>query len=263
MGMQVGGTNGKRGWVAKIALVIAPAVLLLTLPAATSEAATLDRGISAGAHSVAKGTIQGDDSLPQIGQPAAMEAGYDGAGWAVAMLDTGVDYTRPEFGSCKRPGKGCKVIAATDIAPNDEQADDSGHGTWTAAIVASVAPAANIVSLDVFNGGWVYDADVVAALNWVLKNHAKYDIKVVNMSVGHYREYHANDCRGTALDAPVAALRAAGVLTVAAAGNQGTFKGKFTNGVSFPACVPGVVSVGAVYNASGDPVTYDADWMNC
>jgi len=86
----------------------------------------------------------GGDGLQEISHPAA--AGYDGTGGTVALLDTGVDYTRPEFGSCAKPGKGCQVIAAVDIAPPDGQADDSGHGTWTAAILASVAPAAKIIS---------------------------------------------------------------------------------------------------------------------
>ena len=267
-GNPVGGTNRNKAWIRRIVGAIVLASMLLILPtmrpADAAQARTLDRAIAAGLQAGSqRGGTQGGDSLPQIGQPIALQAGFDGAGGTVAMLDTGVDFTRPEFGSCTKPGKGCKVIAAADIAPQDGQADDSGHGTWTAAIVAEVAPAANIVSLDVFNGGWVYDSDVVAALKWVLRNQAKYDITVVNMSVGHYREYHAKDCRGSILDAPIAALRAAGVLPVAAAGNQGTFAGKFTAGVSFPACVPGVVSVGAVYNSSGDPVTYDGGWMNC
>jgi subtilisin family serine protease len=210
-----------------------------------------------------RGGAQGGDGLQEIGQPLAAEAGYDGRGGTVVLLDTGVDYTRPEFGSCAKPGKRCRVIAALDIAPQDVQMDDSGHGTWTAAIVASVAPGAKIISLDVFDGGVVYDTDVAAALQWVLKNRAKYDITVVNMSVGHYREYHAQDCGGSILDAPIAAIRAAGILPVAAAGNQGTFGRKFTPGVSFPACVPGVVSVGAVYISSGQAVTYDGDWMKC
>src|SRR6266540_3962705 len=200
-----------------------------------------------------RGGAQGGDGLQEISHPAA--AGYDGRGGTVVLLDTGVDYTRPEFGSCAKPGKGCQVIAAVDIAPADGQADDSGHGTWTAAILASVAPAAKIISLDVFDGGAVYDNDVAGALQWVLRNRVRYDISVVNMSVGHYREYHAQDCRGSILDAPIAAIRAAG--------NQGTFGRKFTPGVSFPACVPGVVSVGAVYISSGDTVTYDDGWMKC
>ncbi len=202
-------------------------------------------------------------SLPQIGQPVVERTGYIGTGGTIAVLDTGVDYTRPEFGSCAEPSKGCTVVVATDIAPDDRKADDYGHGTWTAAIAAATAPGARIAALDVFNGGWVYDADVVAALDWVVRNAAKYNITSVNMSLAHYREYHTGDCRKSVLSGPIAAVRAAGILPIAAAGNQGTFEGKFTDGVSWPACVPGVVSVGAVYNTSGGPFSFSGGWVEC
>jgi len=202
-------------------------------------------------------------SLPQVGQPIAERTGFVGTGGTIAVLDTGVDYTRPEFGSCAAPNKGCTVVVATDIAPDDRKADDYGHGTWTAAIAAATAPGARIAALDVFNGGWVYDADVVAALDWVVRNAAKYNITSVNMSLAHYREYHTGDCRKSVLSGPIAAVRAAGILPIAAAGNQGTYEGTFTNGVSWPACVPGVVSVGAVYNTSGGPFSFSGGWVEC
>lgn len=202
-------------------------------------------------------------SLPQVGQPVAERTGFVGTGATIAVLDTGVDYTRPEFGSCTAPNKGCTVVVAADIAPDDRKTDDYGHGTWTAAIAAATAPGARIAALDVFNGGWVYDADVVAALDWVVRNAAKYNITSVNMSLAHYREYHTGDCRKSVLSGPIAAVRAAGILPVAAAGNQGTFEGKFTDGVSWPACVPGVVSVGAVYNTSGGPFSFSGGWVDC
>lgn len=202
-------------------------------------------------------------TLPQIGQPGAVQAGYDGAGGTIAMLDTGVDYTRPEFGSCAAPGGRCKVVVATDIAPDDASTDDNGHGTWTAAIAASVAPGARIAALDIVDGDRLYDSDLVAALDWVVSHQAQYNIKVVNMSVSHYGEYHATDCRGSVLDGAIAAVRAAGILPVAAAGNEAVPDGTFTEGVSFPACVPGVVSVGAVYNTSGGPVSYSGDGVAC
>ena len=51
-------------------------------------------------------------SLPLIGQPAAAAAGDDGAGATVLVIDSGVNYTRAEFGSCTVPGTpaSCKVV---------------------------------------------------------------------------------------------------------------------------------------------------------
>jgi subtilisin family serine protease len=52
------------------------------------------------------------ESLPLIHQPDAAAAGYTGAGTAVAVMDTGVDYTQPAFGSCTAPNTpaGCRVV---------------------------------------------------------------------------------------------------------------------------------------------------------
>ena len=77
------------------------------------------------------------ESLPLINQPPVAAAGFAGTGTVVAVLDTGVDYTKAAFGSCSGPGysAGCKVIAAYDFAPLDYSKDDDGHGTNVAGIV--------------------------------------------------------------------------------------------------------------------------------
>jgi hypothetical protein len=64
-------------------------------------------------------------SLPLINQPTAQANGKTGAGTAVAVLDTGVDYTRSAFGPCSvpnvpaTPGGTCAVVHAADFAPED------------------------------------------------------------------------------------------------------------------------------------------------
>src|SRR3990167_6849544 len=74
--------------------------------------------------------------------------------------------------------------------------DDNGHGTHVSGIIAGsgydsagaragVAPAAHLVSLKVLDEtGGGYMSDVIAALDWVVANHAAYNIRVVNLSVG-------------------------------------------------------------------------------
>jgi subtilisin family serine protease len=90
-------------------------------------------------------------SLPLIGQPAAAGAGHTGAGTAVAVLDTGVDFTQAAFGGCGSPGTpGCKVVVSQDIAPNDGSLDDNGHGTNVSGIVVGVAPDTKLLVFDVF-----------------------------------------------------------------------------------------------------------------
>jgi subtilisin family serine protease len=113
------------------------------------------------------------ESLPLIGQPSVAASGKTGAGTTVAVLDTGVDYTRAAFGFCTSPGvpAGCRVAYSQDFAPNDGQLDDPGvayHGTNVAGIVVGVAPGARIAALDVFTGDGARDSDILAAGNWCI-----------------------------------------------------------------------------------------------
>ena len=65
----------------------------------------------------------------------------------VCCASAGLDYTRPAFGPCTAPGvpaATCKVVYAEDLAPDDNQLDESTpgasdqfHGTNVAGIIAS------------------------------------------------------------------------------------------------------------------------------
>lgn len=193
------------------------------------------------------------ESLPLIRQPAAARQGFLGEGTAVVVLDTGVDYTDRDFGYCTSPGvpRSCRVVVAFDVARNDYELDDDGHGTNVAGIVAGVAPGAKLIGLDVFTRELAYDSDVLAGLNWTLNNTQRYNIKAVNMSLGYGR--YSSTC-ATAYTRVFSDLRAAGVAPVVSAGNDG-----YTNAVEIPACTAGAVAVGAVYD---DYFNY-IRWDNC
>ena len=187
------------------------------------------------------------ESLPLIGQPQVAAQGYMGAGTAVAVLDTGIDYTKTAFGSCTAPGASCKVAYAEDFAPSDGKLDDTGHGTNVAGIVLGVAPGTKIVALDVFRSdGLTYTNDQISAINWVIANKSQYNIVAINMSFGggSYSSPANNDPRQSTFNA----LRSAGIIPVAASGNEG-----YKNALSAPAAIPGVVSVGAVYDSAMGP----------
>jgi Subtilase family/RTX calcium-binding nonapeptide repeat (4 copies) len=197
-------------------------------------------------------------SLPLIGQPAAAAAGHTGAGTAVAVLDTGVDYTRAAFGSCSSPGTGCKVVVAQDFAPDDGMLDDPAvgrHGTNVSGIVVGVAPDTKILGLDVFSGQTSNTSDQVAAINFVIANQATHNIRAINMSLGASKDYNTSPCSGVSpsRETAFANARAAGILPVVAAGNDAFSNGSFHVGISRPACIPGALPVGAVYDSSSAP----------
>lgn len=185
-------------------------------------------------------------SLPLIGQPQAAAMGMTGVGTTVVVIDTGVNYTLPAFGSCTAPGApiGCRVSVSLDLATNDNALDSFGHGTNVSGIIAGVAPGAHLAVLDVFNAdGTSTDDLILAGINWAIANQATYNIVAINMSLGNGINYN-DPCNGK-YNKPVNNARAAGIIPVASAGNEG-----YTNGIASPACTPGVVSVGAVYDAN-------------
>ena len=109
-----------------------------------------------------------------------------------------------------------------------------------------MAPGAWIVNLKVLGAdGSGTTADVIEAIDWAIANRRAYNIRIINLSLGHpvFESY---------LDDPLcqAAQRAAdaGILVVAAAGNFGkTADGRpIVGGVISPGNTPSVLTVGAV-----------------
>lgn len=175
-----------------------------------------------------------------------------GAGQAVAIIDTGIDYTHPALGGGFGPGK--KVVAGYDFVDNDaDPLDTDGHGTRVAGLVAAndfthngfnlrgIAPDARLVALRVGSGtGNIPDTRIEQALQWVIANRATHNITVVSFSLsgGAYADPISN----TRYSDELATLRNAGVLVVAASGNSG----QTTDGIGYPAADTSVFSVGMV-----------------
>ena len=196
-------------------------------------------------------------SLPLIRQPQAAAAGFTGASTAVAVLDTGVDYTRSAFGSCTAPNTPvgtCKVVVAQDFAPDDGSLDDNGHGTNVAGIVVGVAPSTKILALDVFGpGGSGSDSNIVAAINFTIANQPTFNIRAMNLSLGQHQNYNTTSCSAGSNPyvTAFANARAVMIMPVVAAGNDAFTAGNvFHNGISNPGCTPGAMSVGAVYDGN-------------
>ncbi len=199
------------------------------------------------------------ESLPLIGQPQVAAQGNLGDGTSVAVLDTGVNYTGSAFGSCTSPGvpASCKVVYARDFATSDGQLDDNGHGTNVAGIVLGVAPGTKIVALDVFKPtGLASGSDIFDAMNWVIANKNTYNLVAMNLSLGSGQL--TSPVTSGSYTVVVNQARAAGILIVAAAGNDG-----YTDALGSPAAYSGVVSVGAVFDSQMGQYRWNQNGFSC
>lgn len=122
-------------------------------------------------------------SLPLVEQPAVASAIAAGNGTTIAVIDNGINYSLPAFGSCTAPGvpAGCKVVASLDFGTGTT---DKNHGTNVSAIALGVAPASRIAMLNAFSGSTALSSDVIEAINWAIANRAAYNIVAINMSLG-------------------------------------------------------------------------------
>lgn len=147
--------------------------------------------------------------------------GYTGKGITAAVLDTGV---------CLHPDFEGRLAAFHDlIGGRTAPYDDYGHGTHVTGILAGsgalsakyrgVAPDARIIHLKILDkNGNGKRRDVIRAIQWVLQNRERYEIRVLNISIGTVKE---GDVRDEVLVEAVEGAWDAGIVVVVAAGNMG------------------------------------------
>ena len=177
-----------------------------------------------------------DESVPQIGAPAAWAAGFTGTGVKVAVLDTGIDATHPDLAS--------QVIAQKNFTEDPSNLDVIGHGTHVASTIAGTGAASGGQFKGVASGARLLDGKVcesigctesaiLAGMEWGATN-----AKVINMSLGG-QDTPAID----PLEEAVSTLTAQfGTLFVIAAGNSGPGAGS----VESPGSADAALTVGAV-----------------
>jgi uncharacterized repeat protein (TIGR01451 family) len=191
-----------------------------------------------------------------INQPQAAAEGAAGAGTTIAVIDGGLgnNYTMySDFGTCtavNTPAGTCRVVFNVDLYPG--ASTETVHGTNVSAIALGVAPGAKLAMFDVFNGTSASSTDVLNAMNTAISDQATYNIVAINLSLGD-GSINTSQCTGSIFSSAVTSASNAGITTVAAAGNSGS-----KTSLGNPACTPGVVSVGAVYDASYGSIEWEA-----
>jgi uncharacterized repeat protein (TIGR01451 family) len=183
-----------------------------------------------------------------INQPQAAAQGATGAGTTIAVIDGGLGnnyLSYPDFGTCTgiaTPAATCRLAFNQDVYPG--ASSQTTHGTNVSAIALGTAPGAKLAMFDIFNGNSASSVDVLNAINSAISMRSTYNIVAINLSLGDSSSA-STPCTNSIFAAAVSSAGNAGITTVAAAGNSGS-----KTGLANPACVPGAVSVGAVYDGS-------------
>ena len=200
-----------------------------------------------------------EESVDIVGAPEAWRAGYAGRGLAIAIIDDGAD-TRHPFLARRTVFEGC----FSDLCPNGRTAmlgrgaafPSGSHGTHVAGIalggtvdedLAGVGPDLRLIIINVANRTrrGMSGSNIIAGLDVVLTLAQRYPgiIGAVNMSLGGPRE-RPGVCHSRIWDRASRLFRRVGVPVVVASGNGS--KEDRVAPVSFPACIEGFISVGAV-----------------
>lgn len=206
-------------------------------------------------------------SLNDADEDAIANIGAGGTAVIIGSIDTGVDFTHPEFTG--------RLIAGKDWVDNDNDPSDTpdeGHGTHTTGTmaganvgVAGATGAASNVKVYVQRvcgpSGCPTSAIVnaiYAAADYNANNPGSAPLVAVNMSLGGTTE-------STAEKNAIQYATTKNVLVIASAGNSGTSK------VACPACDPNAVSVAsttwrdelASYSQYGKGLEISAPGGNC
>lgn len=163
--------------------------------------------------------------------PATWAAGADGTGIKVCIIDSGINANHEDFAGISMTGY-----------PSGWNSDSCGHGTHVAGTIAAANNSVGVVGVSpgkvslhmvqVFSGetcAWSYASTLIDAAN----RCADAGAKIISMSLGGGG--YSNTEKNT-----FASLDSQGILSIAAAGNDG-------NGtMSYPASYDSVMSVAAV-----------------
>jgi serine protease AprX len=188
----------------------------------------------------------------------ASDSSTTGKGVGVAVIDTGVAGSMPDFYTSSS-NRTSRVIASAVTNPLATTAKDTyGHGTHVAGIIAGngwdrsssdplrgryigIAPDANLVSVKVSDdAGQASVLDVIYGLQFVVDHKSDYNIRVVNMSL---ESSSTESYKTDPLDAAVESAWFKGIVVVAAAGNRGSADDAVSHA---PGNDPYAISVGAV-----------------
>lgn len=206
------------------------------------------------AEHIVKEAAMRKDGSHVLSTPLRLDADdrFTGKGVTIAFLDSGfyphVDLTTPD----NRILGYRNMLHEEGILTSLFQPDvASWHGMMTSVVAAGngslsngfyrgIAPEAKVVLVKLARTGRITDQNIQDALEWVLNNREKYDIKIVNISAGgDFEQSYLHD----SLSQTVEECARQGLTVVCAVGNAGHLP---THPVFPPASAPSAISVGGL-----------------
>ena len=193
--------------------------------------------------------------------PYGWSKNFSGSGVGIAVIDSGITGGRDFTLSS---GTGSRIVYNQNfVSGQNTAADLYGHGTHVAGILAGngmnsrgtsfrktfmgIADGASLINLRVLDqNGSGNDSAVIAAIQRAISLKSKYNIRVINLSLGRpvYESYKLDP-----LCQVVEAAWKAGIVVVVAAGNEGRNDSVHTDGygtIAAPGNDPYVITVGAM-----------------
>ncbi len=198
------------------------------------------------------------ESFNFIGLSNVQRDGWDGTGQTIVVIDDGNRIEHPYLAGIFIDGY-CtsRIVCGTDylkpsIKSGGAHKGNGFHGSMVSGIIAGqlnsyapggIAPKAKIISIDNTDGG---SEGLIAAMEWILTIRKKHNVVAVSGSIGAPNTSGLRGSEGDCSLDPILSVKIkelvkAGIVMIFAAGNGGSF-----SKLDFPACLPEVISVGAL-----------------
>ncbi|HYH82614.1 MAG TPA: S8 family serine peptidase [Longimicrobium sp.] len=205
------------------------------------------------------------ESTQSIGADRVWAGGVTGKGIGIGIIDSGINGLNPDVGYPTKTVKNLKFTLNfayltedtttlprpggelfVDNLPNSD--NTGGHGTHVAGIAGGnggtsfgayrgVAPGANLIGLSAGEGLHILYASVLQAVDWMIDNRVRHNIKVVNNSWGGMGEFDPSD----PIEEAFKTVHDAGITVIFAAGNDGPAE----NTMNVHSVAPWAISVAA------------------
>jgi len=220
-------------------------------------------------------------ALPQANALEIRDA-YSGKGIAIAIVDTGVDYSHPMLGGSEE-FPNAKVIGGYDFGDGDSDPMPRGTAQGISPVMAHGTSCAGIAAGDPgtvghYIGGVAYDARIyalklapdsndypplprdaeIAAWDWCITHRNDdplHPIKVISNSWGGFPwtdDPAIGDAASPAMTTLADTAVGLGITILAASGNEYSAG----QGIAWPSCMSNVISVGATYDAADMVLPY-------